>query len=88
MDCGFNKTKPGGLFSKVTREGVSAFSGRWIKDRWLRLDLGREKEKGAGRNSVSGDEAPLPAARRSPARAELGPRATVRRTEGTRGERG
>ena len=45
MDCGFNKTKPGGLFSKVTREGVSAYVSCWIKNGWIILDLGEGERK-------------------------------------------
>ena len=48
MDDGFYLSKPGGLFRKITREGVSDVLGRWIMDGWLRID-GRERERGAGR---------------------------------------
>ena len=48
MDCGFYLSKSGGLFRKITREGVSDVPGRWIMDGWLRTD-GRERERGAGR---------------------------------------
>ena len=41
-------SKPGGLFRKITREGVSDVLGRWIMDGWLRTD-GRERERGASR---------------------------------------
>ena len=44
-DCGFKITKPGGLFSKMTREGVSASLGRWITDGRIGLDLGGERER-------------------------------------------
>jgi len=39
--------KTEGLFSKVTRERVSANGGRWIKIGRSRTD-GRERERGAG----------------------------------------
>ena len=47
MDGGFYLSKPGGLFRKIIREGVSDVLGRWIMDGWLRTD-GRERERGAG----------------------------------------
>ena len=47
MDCGFYLSKPGGVFRKITREGVSDVQGRWIMDEWLRTE-GRERERGAG----------------------------------------
>jgi len=53
LDCGFNSVKLGGLFSKSTREGVSATESRWIKIGRHGLDLGREKEGVAGQNSGS-----------------------------------
>ena len=68
MDCGFNKMKTEGLLSYLTSEEVPDVLGRWIMDGGLGLDLGREREGTGGRNSVPGGEAPLPAARRSPAR--------------------
>ena len=48
-DRGFKITKLGGLFSKKTREGVSAILGHWITDGQLRLELrGRERRLAAG----------------------------------------
>ena len=54
-------------------------------DGGLGLDLGREREGTGGRNSVPGGEAPLPAARRSPARGKTRPWFTVAATESTGG---
>ena len=74
---------PGGLFSKSTREGVSATESRWIKIGRHGLDQGREKEGVAGRNRSFHGGAPLSTTRSSPARGKLSPRATVCPTEAT-----
>ena len=56
MDGGFYLSKPGGLFRKITREGVSDVLGRWIMDGWLRTD-GREKGAPAWNSSSGGGAA-------------------------------
>ena len=58
MDGGFYLSKPGGLFRKITRKGVSDVLGRWIMDGWLRTD-GRERERGATGNSSFGGGAAM-----------------------------
>ena len=45
MGCGLGFRKAQGLLSKITREGVSAYVSRWIKNGWIRLDLGVEERK-------------------------------------------
>ena len=45
MDGGFYLAELEGLFSIITREGVSAYVSRWVIDGWLGLDLGKEREK-------------------------------------------
>jgi hypothetical protein len=82
-DCGFKITKVGGLFSKKTREGVSAISGRWIRSRRLRFKRGGEKEDSGGRNRDGRGGPPLPAARNSPADAVGSLRVIISKTEVT-----
>ena len=86
-NCRFNLAKLGGLFSKMTHEGVSATLGHWITDGRLRLELrGRERRSAAG-NSADTAALPLPTARRSPARSIRALQAMVCPSESTGGER-
>ena len=78
MDCGFYYAKIGGLFSKTTREGVSAYVGRRSSNGRPETD-GRERERGAdGQNRSFRGGAPLPTTRSSPARVEQDLWATIR----------
>ena len=89
MDCGFNKMKPGGLFSKVTHEGVSAYVSRWIKNGWIRLDLGKgEKELARIVALVVALHGQRRGARRSVRFGGYGPRFDEPRAPGERGEIG
>ena len=82
MYCGFYYAKTGGLFSKTTREGVSANGGRWIKIGRPGTD-GRERERGAGgRHSDSHGGAAMASGKDTPERAVQGLGATVRKSGG------
>ena len=45
----------GGLFSKMTREGVRALLGRWSRDGRPRLDRKEERERGGGAARLAGE---------------------------------
>ena len=51
MDGGFYLAELEGLFSKITREGVSAYVSHWIKNGRIGLDQG-EKREGASDGTV------------------------------------
>ena len=77
-DCGFDLTKLGGLFSKFTREGVSAYVGRRSSNGRPETD-GRERERGAsGRHSDSHGGAAMAGGKDSPASSVQGLWSTIR----------
>ena len=56
-DGGFYLAELEGLFSKITRERVSAYVSRWIKNGRLGLDQGEKRRSPVGHSSSHGGSA-------------------------------
>ena len=82
MDCGRDFGITQGFFNKITTRRGTGLSEPLDQKRVDQIRSGGRKKEPAG-NSSSGGSAAMAGGKNMPVRAELGPRATVRRTEGT-----